>query len=191
MPMSSATNQTGIGEQLYFFQSPNAQDHRCMIIAHGGKLRGDGDFACNGVTVQFFVADGQALRSNVSRLMIETRNGGTVAPLGAETRGPNGRCPDYSLAKYVGKHGDPYKSTYQDMQNNMGLHAGLSNNLCPHFVSIRNRSVFGKGGKLIKLSQVIQQVTAVHAHITEFWVGACRGHNDGYLTKISATLWGG
>jgi hypothetical protein len=178
MPMPPAANQHAIGEQLYFFQSPHATDTRCLIIAHGGQLRGDDKFDLPaGITAKFFVEHGEALESNVTQLV-----------MGVPQLTVAGRCEDYSLAKFLGTHGGD--KSYTELHAIMTVRFGAHPNLCPHIVSVRNRSIF-KAGKIIKLSEAIRLVTAFKPAINEFWVGGCRGEDKGRKAYISSHLWGG
>ena len=177
MPMTAAANQQEIGDQLYFFESPNAADTRCLIIAHGGQLRGDDKFPLNGITVKFFVEHGEALESNVARLVLGLPRVKAVTP-----------CEDYSLAKFLGGHGGG--KTYTELRELMQTRFGASPTLCPHIVSVRNRSI-AKAGKIIKLSETIALVTQHKPVINEFWVGGCRGVDKGKWAYVSSHLWGG
>lgn len=177
MAMARAANQQDIGDQLYFFESPNQGDTRCLILAHGGHLRGDEKFDLNGITVKFFVEHDETLESNTSWLVLGLPRVNAVSP-----------CYDYSLAKFLGAHGDG--KSYTQLRELMLVRYGASPALCPHIVSVRNRSI-AKAGKIIKLSEVIRLVTAHRAGINEFWVGGCRGVSKGKWAYVSSHLWGG
>ncbi|HEX2829783.1 MAG TPA: hypothetical protein VHP37_25780 [Burkholderiales bacterium] len=177
MAMERAADQQDIVDQLYFFESPNQGDTRCLILAHGGQLRGDDQFNLNGITMKFFVEHGEALESNTARLVLGLPRVNEASP-----------CRDYSLAKFLGSHGDG--KTYTQLRDLMLVRYGASPNLCPHIVSVRNRSIF-KAGKIIKLSEAIRLVTAHRPAINEFWIGGCRGEHKGKWSYVSSHLWGG
>jgi hypothetical protein len=99
------------------------------------------------------------------------------------------RCPEYSLAKFVGTHSTDGKS-YKDMNDLMQERFDLGAHSCPHLVSIRSRSLFKRYSKLVKLSEVITQVRAHDPTINKFYVCACRTHHTSYLTLLRAMVIG-
>lgn len=189
MPLARTANQETIGDKLYFFRSPRPGETTCTIIAHGGKLHGDTTFTLPAnVSVSFFVPDSQALQTNMLFNVKYAGDDAMMRPLPPIT-GP-GNCPDYSLAKFAGKH-NTAKSSYVDMNRYMQERLNQSPHTCPHLVSIRSRSLFKGYSKIVKLSEVITAVLGHEPSINLFYVAACRGHHLSYRTLLHARVFGG
>ena len=180
MAMTHVEGQEKLSDQVYFIPSPADGTTKCLIIAHGGKLHGDGTFSVpGGLTIKFAAPSGKALQtSSRTAIMAQSFNQSVC--------GPGALCPDYSLAKFIGH---PERMDY------VGLRALQeeqldANHTCPHIVTIAHRSFFKGYSKLVKLSEVAALVHQRDKTIDRLLVNACRGETDSILALMKATLFG-
>jgi hypothetical protein len=194
MPMTTAGNQTSLGEYLYFFQSPVPNTDQCLILGHAGWVpRLADEFTLpEDVSLHFRSWHGFA---NTSSPKLEILRGGPqTSPLDRqlgearlkaarmmvdekERRDFVGgsRCYDYVVIKGLGKHWskrNPNDASYTAIAQTMATAGGAG--ACMHFVSVRNRR-FYHAKKYVLLSEVIDQVRDHDDTITRFVMAGCRG----------------
>ncbi len=177
MAMQTVAGQVELGDKLWFIPSP-AGSKECLVIAHGGKLHGDGTFTAQ-MTIKFAAkATKSLMTSSAHALYGESFKGEEVKS--------GGTCLDYSLAKFVGH---PEKMDYVGLANMMKNRHGSKGN-CPNLVTIRNRSFITGNSKLVKLSEVQSLVKGHDSSIDTLLVNACRGENDSWVSMIKASVFG-
>ena len=178
--MTQVEAQVDFHDKLTWIPSP-IESTRCLIIAHGGKLRGDGTFTVPAnVTIRFAVSHGSSLPTSANTAL------GTQTFKHKYTSGAD--CVDYSLAKFVGH---PNTDTYITLRNAQTNRLELKPNDCPHIVSIRHRSFINAHSKLINLSEVVAAVRQYQPTIDTFLVNACRVEENGILALMKAAVFGG
>src|SRR4051812_32202062 len=98
--MPPTINQVPLGEKLYFFESPVATETRCLILAHGALLNGDGWYDLDpGVKIYYFVPHGQNRQVN-THIALEGPGHPTPDPPTLLSKGPK-RIRNYRLWKVL------------------------------------------------------------------------------------------
>ncbi len=176
MPMEQVAGQVPLGEKLWFIPSP-AKSDKCLIIAHGGKLHGDGTFKTE-MTIKFATKENTSLKTS----SVDALHGSFKS----EEIGEGGTCINYSLAKFIGH---PEKMDYVGL---LKLMKGkiTSGTDCPNVVTIRNRSFISGNSKVVHLKEVQDLVKAHDSSIKTLLVNACRGESDSVLGLMKATVFG-
>ena len=178
--MTRVDGQVDFHDKLTWIPSPIAST-RCLIMAHGGKLKGDGTFTVPpDVTISFAVAHGRKV-STSANTAVGTQSFDHEYAAGT-------KCVDYSLAKYLGHPGVDNYITVRNAQINRVV---MYPHDCPHIVSIRHRAFLKGYSKLIHLSEVVTAVRAHDSSIDTFLVNACRVEEDGVLGLLKAAVFGG
>ncbi len=177
--MTQVEGQVDFHDKLTWIPSP-VESTRCLIIAHGGKLRGDGKFKVPAdVEIRFAVGHGGYLPTSANTAL------NSQAFPHRFTAGED--CQDYSLAKFVGH---PSTDSYITLRNAQWGRLHLKPDNCPHIVSIRHRAFLKGYSKLITLSEVVEAVRQYRPQIDIFLVNACRGESDGILGLMKAAVFG-
>ncbi len=180
--MAKVQGQDDFHEKLTWIPSPIASTH-CLIIAHGGKLLGDGTFKVPAnVTIRFAVEHGKSLPTSANTALGSQK----FKQKHNVTQGTD--CHNYSLAKFVGH---PNTDTYTTLRNAQSNRLIAKPNDCPHIVSIRHRSFIKGYSKLINLSEVVTAVLTYEPTIDTFLVNSCRGEHGGILELMKAAVFGG
>ena len=177
MPMQEVEGQVALGDKLWFIPSP-AGSTKCLIIAHGGKLHGDGTFKTE-MTIKFAAKEKSSLSTSSANAIYGES-------FKAEVIGPGGDCIDYSLAKFVGH---PEKMDYVGLASMMRNRVGAQGD-CPNIVTIRNRSFITGNSKVVHLSEVQTLVKGHDSKIDTLLVNACRGESDSVLGLMKASVFG-
>ena len=177
MPMQEVEGQVALGDKLWFIPSP-AQSTECLVIAHGGKLHGDGTFKAE-MTIKFAAKEGKSLMTSSTHALYGESFKGEVI-------GSGGTCIDYSLAKFVGH---PEKMDYVGLRKMMHNRIN-ANGGCPNIVTIRNRSFITGNSKVVHLSEVQSLVKGHDSRINTLLVNACRGESDSWLGMLKASVFG-
>lgn len=186
--MGPALNQFAVGEKLYFFESPKANESRCLVFAHGGHLwRDAADFALpGGIRLSFNQkTDGEALTTNPRIAMFYEPRGQNIETFIGPTR-----VKDYSLGKAVGRHWERSATiTYQEIRATLDGAVAANQSWTPHIVTVRRRFRFL--GALITLSKVVTEITQFaqtrNVAITHFYIAACRGDHSKQRLKSMLT----
>jgi len=169
--MAGEINKVALGEKLYFFVSPAANNPACLILGHGGLLHGDGEFVLRqSLSMQFYVAHGEGRKIQIEGA-VRGRNAGVNTKVELRSEGP---CllPNYTTRKALGSgasHAEPV--SYADVENWMQMNSTSTNGWCPNVLSVRRRKI---KGKTVQLSEMIDTVTGAYAHVVDFYYGCCR-----------------
>lgn len=185
--MRPGPNQFAVGEKLYFFESPKANERRCLVFAHGGHLwRDAADFTLpEDIKLSFNQkTDGKALKTNPRTAMFYEPRIDNIETFEGPTR-----VKDYSLGKAVGRHWEADTTiTYQEISATLAGAVKAGQHWTPHIVTVRRRFRFM--GALITLSKVVTEITkfaeARDVKIKHFYIAACRG--DHSKQRLKSTL---
>ncbi|WP_338847376.1 putative adhesin [Massilia sp. W12] len=175
-----ASNQTELGSNVYFFESPAPNTADCIIMAHGATVAGNAFIVPANVTILFEADAGQAVVNHQGS--IRSRLGLPQAPaIPHRNRYQGGaRCPDQILGKALGQHWDDPgqrdgNDYYRFVQQAMTTGHGLGN-WAPHFISIRNRKgLFSK--EFVWLSEVVRLLRTHKPAVTNIYSYGCRNYD--------------